>query len=87
MSCGISLGVLTLEEVLNKAIPLTMSMAWQLGRAVRRAQRCHTSVLEAISAQQNGTVLVVGKVCQSLLTLHSLCETVSFIFSSYLPAK
>jgi DUF917 family protein len=62
MSCGISLCVLTLEEVLNKAIPLTMSMAWQLGRAVRRAQKCHTSVLEAISAQQNGTVLLVGKV-------------------------
>ena len=62
MSCGVSLGVLTLQDVLNKAIPLTMSMAWQLGRAVRRAQVAHTSVLEAIATQQNGTVLIVGKV-------------------------
>ena len=62
MSSGISLGVLTLQDVLNKAIPLTMSMAWQLGRAVRRAQLSHSSVLEAVATQQNGIILINGKV-------------------------
>lgn len=62
MSCGISLGVLTLQDVLDKAIPLTMSMAWQLGRAVRRAQLSHSSVLEAVATQQNGIILINGKV-------------------------
>ena len=56
------MGVLTLQDVLNKAVLLSMSMAWQLGRAVRRAQLTHSSVLQAIAAQQNGVVLIVGKV-------------------------
>ncbi|CAI8049978.1 hypothetical protein GBAR_LOCUS27500, partial [Geodia barretti] len=39
-----------------------MSMAWQLGRAMRRAKLNNSSVLEGIAAQQNGTILIVGKV-------------------------
>lgn len=66
MSCGICLGVLTLQDVLNTAVLLSMSMAWQLGRAVKRARVSHTSVLEAIAEQQNGVILIVGKVFETL---------------------
>ena len=62
MVCGISAGVFTLQDVLNKTVLLSMSMAWQLGRAMRRAKLNHSSVLEGIAAQQNGTILIVGKV-------------------------
>ena len=69
MSCGICLGVLTLQDVLNKAVLLSMSMAWQLGRAVKRAQVNHSDVLEAIATQQNGNILIVGKVRTLLVFL------------------
>lgn len=83
MVCGISAGVLTLQEILNKTVLLSLSMAWQLGRAVRRAQINGSNILEAIVAQQNGTILIVGKVrldegahrphTHPIFTSHSLC--------------
>ena len=57
-----SAGVLTLQEILNKTVLLSLSMAWQLGRAVKRAQINSSNILEAIVAQQNGTILIMGKV-------------------------
>ena len=39
-----------------------MSHAWQLGRVVLRAQHMHTNVLAAITEQQEGIILITGKV-------------------------
>ena len=69
MSCAVSTGVLTLQEVLNTTILFSISMAWQLGRAVMRAQTTHSDVLQAIATQQSGKILIVGKV--------RVCECVS----------
>jgi len=62
MSCAVSIGVLTLQDVLNTTILFSLSVAWQLGRVVECARRTHSDVLQAIAKQQNGTVLLVGKV-------------------------
>ena len=75
MICGISAGVFTLQDVLNKTVVLSMGMAWQLGRAMRRAKLNHSSVLEGIAAQQNGTILIVGKVRTLMWHIISLSLT------------
>ena len=62
MQAGVSVGVLTHREVFDRCVLFSMSMAWQLGRAVQRARNMHTSVMEAIVNQQNGTLIIVGKV-------------------------
>ena len=62
MSCAVSIGVLTLQDVLNTTILFSLSVAWQLGRVVECARRTHSNVLQAIARQQSGTVLLVGKV-------------------------
>jgi len=63
MSAGVTLGLLSLSEVMSKCVLFSMSQAWQLGRAVMRAQRTHINVLSAVAEQQNGIVLIAGKVC------------------------
>ena len=62
MSCAVSIGVLTLQDILNTTILFSLSVAWQLGRVVECARRTHSNVLQAIARQQSGTVLLVGKV-------------------------
>ena len=79
-----SAGVLTLQEILNKTVLLSQSMAWQLGRAVRRAQINSSNILEAIVAQQNGTILIVGKVrVDEVLIGHT--PTQSLLLTPYIP--
>ena len=72
MMTGVAFGAMTMSEVKEKCIFFTMSQAWQLGRVVLRAQHTHTNVLDAITEQQNGIILITGKV--------SLCRgTASFL--------
>ena len=59
---GTTFGVMTMSEMNEKCIFFTMSQAWQLGRAVLRAQHTHTNVLDAITEQQKGIILITGKV-------------------------
>ena len=59
---GTTLGVMTMSEMKEKCIFFSMSQAWQLGRAVLRAQHKHTNILDAITEQQNGIILITGKV-------------------------
>ena len=65
MSSAITLGVMSLSEVMSKCVLFSMSQAWQLGRAVMRAQHTHINVLSAVAEQQNGIVLITGKVCSN----------------------
>lgn len=67
MSTGISLGVLKLEDVLKNCVVFSMSQAWQLGRAVSRARIMHNNVIEAVVQQQNGLLLLSGKVMSHTL--------------------
>jgi DUF917 family protein len=53
---------MTFKEMLEKSVLFTMSLAWQLGRAVMRARLQHTNVVEAVTNQQNGIILLTGKV-------------------------
>ena len=62
MSSAVALGILTLEEVLSHCVLYSMSQAWQLGRAVKRAKIMHYSVINAVAEQQKGTLLITGKV-------------------------
>ena len=62
MQAAISMGPMNLQEVLKCCVLFSMSMAWQLGRAVQRARNMHTSAIEAIVNQQYGTLIIVGKV-------------------------
>ena len=66
MSVGVSIGVLTLQDV-NKAVMFSISLAWQLGRTVEWARKIHSNVLQAIASQQNGKILLVGKVSSCAL--------------------
>ena len=59
---GTALAVMTMSEMKEKCIFFSMCHAWQLGRAVLRAQHTHTNVLDAIKEQQNGIILITGKV-------------------------
>ena len=62
MSSGVALCLMTFKEMMEKSVMFTMSLAWQLGRAVMRARVQHTNVIEAVTNQQNGLVLTTGKV-------------------------
>ena len=62
MSSGVALALMTFKEMLEKSVLFTMSLAWQLGRAVMRARVQHTNVVEAVTNQQKGIVLLTGKV-------------------------
>ena len=62
MSAALATGVMDFSSVLSKMVLFTMSQAWQLGRAVQRAINSHASVVETIAEQQNGIVLILGKV-------------------------
>ena len=64
MSSGVALYLMTFKEMMEKLVMFTMSLAWQLGRAVisMRARVQHTNVIEAVTNQQNGLVLMNGKV-------------------------
>ena len=68
MSSGISLGTLSLDDVMQTCVVYSLSMAWQLGRAIARARATHSSVVEAVVKQQNGLLLLTGKV-QALYTM------------------
>ncbi len=62
MTAYVTIGTLTLSEVLRFCVLHSMSQAWQLGRAIQRARSTHSSVIEAIVEQQCGTLIIVGKV-------------------------
>ena len=62
MSSGVALALMTYKEMLEKSILFTMSQAWQLGRAIMRARVQHTNVIEMVTTQQKGIVLLTGKV-------------------------
>ena len=62
MSSGISLGTLSLDDVMQTCVVYSLSMAWQLGRAIARARATHSGVVEAVVKQQNGLLLITGKV-------------------------
>ena len=62
MSAAVAMTVLTFEQVLQHCVLFSLSHAWQLGRVVMRARNTHTNIAQAIVEQQNGLVLIVGKV-------------------------
>ena len=62
MSAAVALGVMNLNEMVEKCVLFTMSQAWQLGRAVKRARALHTDIIHAVVEQQKGMVLMTGKV-------------------------
>ena len=62
MSCAVCLLLMMLYEVLNTCTLHSLSRAWQLGRAVYRAKQSQFNVIEAIITQQQGLLLLTGKV-------------------------
>lgn len=62
MSAAIAIGVMDFHSVSSKMILFTMSQAWQLGRAVNRAINTHSSAINSIVEQQQGLILITGKV-------------------------
>ena len=74
MSAAVALGVMSLNEMLEKCVLFTMSQAWQLGRAVMRARVLHTDVILAVVEQQKGMVLMTGKVIFRPCKHHSYCS-------------
>ena len=62
MSSGVAVALMTYKEMLEKSVLFTMSQAWQLGRAVMRARAQHTDVIQTVTDQQKGMVLLTGKV-------------------------
>ena len=63
MSCAVGLAPMSLEEILDKCVLHSFSQAWQLGRAIMRTKVLgDTSVTDAVLKQQNGILLLTGKV-------------------------
>ena len=62
MICALCIPPMTLSEVLDTCILHSLSRAWQLGRAVYRAKQSQCNVIEAIITQQQGLLLLTGKV-------------------------
>ena len=62
MSCAVCFLLMTLYEVLNTCILHYLSRVWQLGRAIYRAKQSQCNVIEAIITQQQGLLLLTGKV-------------------------
>ena len=62
MTSALATGVMPFGSVFSKMVLFTMSQAWQLGRAVKRANSSHTSAITAIVEQQKGFLLISGKV-------------------------
>ena len=72
MTCGICLPPVTLDEMFKDCIIHSYSRAWQLGRCVMRARISHSNVVQAIAKQQNGILLLTGKVNSNNYTLFNL---------------
>ena len=66
MSSGVAISSLTLPQVLSSCVLLSLSRAWQLGRAVLRARKAHSNVVTAVVEQQQGLLLFTGKVSLSV---------------------
>ena len=71
MSAAIAIGPMSFNEMLEKCVLFTMSRAWQLGRAIMRARVQHTDVIQAVVEQQNGMVLMAGKVTFKLHIIYT----------------
>ena len=56
------MGAINFETVFLKMVVFASSRAWRLGRAVDRAMKMQSSFLEAILEQQQGVILLTGKV-------------------------
>ena len=66
MSAALAMGVMDYSSVLSKMVLFTMSRAWQLGRAVQRANIMHSSITQSIVEEQEGMVLIIGKVSNKI---------------------
>ena len=53
---------MTLEDVKNVCVLFTISKAWCLGRAVRRARLAKTDPVMAVTSSVNGKLIISGKV-------------------------
>ena len=62
MICAVCLSLMMLSEVLDTSLLHSLSRAWQLGRAIYRAIQSQCNVIEAIITQQQGLLLLTGKV-------------------------
>ena len=62
MHSGVALGVMTHKEFMEKSVLFSMSQAWQLGRAIKRARIAHVDIVQTVAEQQKGMVLITGKV-------------------------
>ena len=80
MSAGVAMGVMDYPNMMSKAVLYTMSRAWQLGRVVYRARHTHSPVLAAITEQQNGLVIISGKVENKImLVMYFVCHLVVMV--------
>ena len=57
---------------MSKCVLLSISRAWSLGRAILRAKNVGKAPHEAVVENQNGRVLITGKVMCTLLTDYQL---------------
>ena len=73
MTCGVCIPPLTLDEVFKVCILHSYSRAWQLGRCVMRERLAHGDLVGAIAKQQNGILLLTGKVQLSHVSYLVFC--------------
>ena len=81
MMCAICIPPMTLSEVLNTCVLHSLSRAWQLGRAVYRAKKSQCNVIEAIVTQQQGLILLTGKVSMKRLVSNVIYILLLLLFA------
>ncbi|XP_069112790.1 uncharacterized protein [Argopecten irradians] len=61
-SAGVTISCLRVEDELDQLVPLSISLAWRLGRAVLLSRRDNTSPTDAILRETDGFLTIAGKI-------------------------
>ena len=68
MASGVAISCLSLSQVFSSCVLFSLSRAWQLGRAILRARKTHSNVVNVVVEKQQGMLLFAGKVSLTVTT-------------------
>lgn len=77
MSCGICIRPMSLRQVLDTCVLQSYSRAWRIGRAIVRARRTHDNIIQSVAQQQDGSLLLSGKVSKFAVPMFSVFHEIA----------
>ena len=77
---GISLGVMSLEDIINMCVPHGISHAWEIGRTVIRATRKNLDPVKAVLKEERGSLVIIsGKVSLNIINSWCMCHRLTVL--------